>query len=134
MNSLYSRPPPQYKYNYTNLYICVKQYRTGHVAIRAFAVIVPNHKDVITDVITDVSLLVATHTIAFVIPAPTLGRKYDTKSKSKGTFRKKHIYFKYAETKLILHFNVTPLDFNAPVPAFHMFFNSVRKKFFWLLL
>jgi hypothetical protein len=23
-----------------------------------------------------------------------------------------------------------PLDFNAPVPAFHKFFNSVRKKFF----
>jgi hypothetical protein len=32
--------------------------------------------------------------------------------------------------KLILLFNVIPLDFNEPVTAFHKFFNSVRKKFF----
>jgi hypothetical protein len=31
-------------------------------------------------------------------------------------------------TKLILLFNVIPLDFNAPVPASHSFFNSVRKN------
>jgi hypothetical protein len=28
----------------------------------------------------------------------------------------------------LLLFNVTPFDFNAPIPAFHKFFNSVRKK------
>jgi hypothetical protein len=40
------------------------------------------------------------------------------------------VYFKYTETKLILLFNVIPLDLNAAVPAFRKFFNSVRKKFF----
>jgi hypothetical protein len=30
--------------------------------------------------------------------------------------------------KLISLFNLIPLDFNAPVPAFQKFFNSVRKK------
>jgi hypothetical protein len=37
------------------------------------------------------------------------------------------------ETKLVLLSNVIPLDFNAPVSAFH---NSVRKKkvFFFLLV
>jgi hypothetical protein len=49
--------------------------------------------------------------------------------KAEGLF-KKHIYFKYTERKLILLFNVIPFDFNAPVPAMHRFFNSVRKKFF----
>jgi hypothetical protein len=37
-------------------------------------------------------------------------------------------YCKYTETKLISLYNVIPLDFKAPVPAFHSFFNSVRKK------
>jgi hypothetical protein len=32
------------------------------------------------------------------------------------------MYCKYTETKLILLFNVIPLDFNAPVPGFHKFF------------
>jgi hypothetical protein len=31
--------------------------------------------------------------------------------------------------KLVSHFNVIPLDFNAPVPAFNKFFNSVKKVF-----
>jgi hypothetical protein len=47
---------------------------------------------------------------------------YGDKSKSKGTFRKKkHIYCKYTETKLISLFNVFPHHFKAPVPAFHKF-------------
>jgi hypothetical protein len=56
--------------------------------------------------------------------------------KNRATFQKRHIYFKYTETKLILLFNVIPLDFNAPVPAFHMFFffNFVRKEVVWLHL
>jgi hypothetical protein len=44
---------------------------------------------------------------------------------------KKHIYCKYTETKLILLFNVIPLDFKAPVPARHKFLNYARTKFFW---
>jgi hypothetical protein len=44
--------------------------------------------------------------------------------------KKKHIYFKYTETKLMLLFIVIPLDFSAPVPALYSFLNSVRKKFF----
>jgi hypothetical protein len=48
---------------------------------------------------------------------------------------KKYIYFKYTETKLILLFNVIPLDFSAPVPVFHNFFLiPSEKKFFWLRL
>jgi hypothetical protein len=39
--------------------------------------------------------------------------------------QRKHIYYKYTETKLILLFNVIPLEFNAPVSVFHKFFNSV---------
>jgi hypothetical protein len=35
-------------------------------------------------------------------------------------FSKKHIYYKYIETKLF--FNVLSLDFNAPIPATHRFF------------
>jgi hypothetical protein len=37
------------------------------------------------------------------------------------------------QTNITLLFNVIPLDFNAPVPAYHKYFNSVRKKkrFFW---
>jgi hypothetical protein len=59
----------------------------------------------------------------------------EVKSKSKGTFQEKHIYFKYTETKLISLFNTIPLDFNAPVPAFHKFFLiPSKKKFFWLRL
>jgi hypothetical protein len=54
--------------------------------------------------------------------------------KVKGLLKKKHIYCKCTETKLILLFNVIPLDFKAPVPVFHKFFNSVRKKVFWLRL
>jgi hypothetical protein len=56
------------------------------------------------------------------------------KSKSKGTFQKKHIYCKYTETKLILRFNIILLDLNTPVPAFHRFFNSVRKKVSFFLV
>jgi hypothetical protein len=41
---------------------------------------------------------------------------------------KKHIYCKYTETKLIFPFNVIPLHFNAPVPALHKVFNSVREE------
>jgi hypothetical protein len=56
---------------------------------------------------------------------------YEGKSKSKGSFQnKKHIYCEYTEMKLISLFNVIPLDFNAPVPALHKFFNSVRKESF----
>jgi hypothetical protein len=53
------------------------------------------------------------------------------KSKSKGNFKKKHIYCKYTEIKLILIFYVIPLDFNAPLFSF---LNSVRRKVFWLSL
>jgi hypothetical protein len=42
--------------------------------------------------------------------------------------KKKHIYCKYTETKLISLFNVIPFNFKAPVPTFQKFFNSVRKK------
>jgi hypothetical protein len=38
--------------------------------------------------------------------------------KIRGT-SKKHICWKYTEIKLILLLNVIPLDFRAPVPAFH---------------
>jgi hypothetical protein len=54
--------------------------------------------------------------------------KHEGKSKIIGTFQKKHIYCKYTETKLILLFNVIPLDFNAPVPMFDNFFNFAREK------
>jgi hypothetical protein len=57
-------------------------------------------------------------------------RIYASKSRSKGTFQKKHFYFKYTETKLILLFNLIALDFNAPDPAFHLFLNSARRKVF----
>jgi hypothetical protein len=43
-----------------------------------------------------------------------------------------YVYYKYAETKLILIVNVIPLDFNAPVPAFHKFSNSVKEKSFFV--
>jgi hypothetical protein len=56
------------------------------------------------------------------------------KFKNKGAFQKKYIYCKYKEMKLISHFNVILLDFNAPVPAFHMFLNPARKKVFWFCL
>jgi hypothetical protein len=60
---------------------------------------------------------------------------YEGNSKSKGTFqKKKHIYCKYTEMKLILLCNIIPLVFNALVPAFHKFFSSVRKEVFWLCL
>jgi hypothetical protein len=49
--------------------------------------------------------------------------------KAKGLLKKSHL-FKNTETKLISLFNVIPLDFNAPVPAFHKVFNSVRRRFF----
>jgi hypothetical protein len=49
--------------------------------------------------------------------------------KAKGLFRKKHIYFKYTDTKLTLLFNVIPLDFNALVPAFHKFLIPSEKSF-----
>jgi hypothetical protein len=52
------------------------------------------------------------------------------RQKVKGLFRKKHIHCKYTETKLILLFDVIPLDFNTPVPAFHKCFNCQKKKFF----
>jgi len=55
---------------------------------------------------------------------------YEDKLKSKETFLKKQVCCKYTDTKLMLLFNVISLEFNAPVPAFHKFFNSVRKKFF----
>jgi hypothetical protein len=55
---------------------------------------------------------------------------YGSPSELKGFFLKKDIYSKYTKTKLRLLFNVIPLDFNAPVPAFHGFLNSVRKKKF----
>jgi hypothetical protein len=48
--------------------------------------------------------------------------------KVKGLLKKAHLL--YTEMKLVLLFNVIPLDFNAPVPAFHNFSNSVREKFF----
>jgi hypothetical protein len=54
---------------------------------------------------------------------------FEGKSKSKGTLKKKHIYCKYTEMKLILLFNIISLNFSAPVSAFHKFFNSIRKKF-----
>jgi hypothetical protein len=52
--------------------------------------------------------------------------------KVKGLLKKKHVYCKYTETKLILLFNLIPFDFiAAPVPAFHEFFNCDRKKSFF---
>jgi hypothetical protein len=58
---------------------------------------------------------------------------YEGKSISKGNF-KKNTYFKYTETKLISLFNVLPLNFNALIPAFHKFSDSIRKKVFRLRL
>jgi hypothetical protein len=43
--------------------------------------------------------------------------QYEGKVKSKGTFQAKDMYCKYTETKLVILFNVNPLEFNAPVPA-----------------
>jgi hypothetical protein len=61
--------------------------------------------------------------------ARTHARTHEGKSKSKGIFHKKnHIYCKYTETKLISLFSVNPLDFNAPVPAFHNFLIPSEKK------
>jgi hypothetical protein len=54
---------------------------------------------------------------------------YEVKLKSKGAFKKKYIYCKYTDTKVILLFNVIPLDFNAPVSLFHIFFNFVKNVF-----
>jgi hypothetical protein len=51
----------------------------------------------------------------WVITSKQKGSNYEGKSKSNGTFKKKHIYYKYTETKLILLTEVTPLDLNAPV-------------------
>jgi hypothetical protein len=48
--------------------------------------------------------------------------------KVQGLF-KKHIYCKYTETKLILLFNITTLDFNAPVPAFQNFLILLEEVF-----
>jgi hypothetical protein len=55
------------------------------------------------------------------------------KSKVKGLL-KKYVYFKYTEMKLILLFNVIPLDFNAPVTALQNFLIPSERKFFWLRL
>jgi len=54
--------------------------------------------------------------------------KYEGQSKSKGTSKKKYIHCKYTEIKLIALFNVIPLDFNAPVPAFYKFLIPSEKK------
>jgi hypothetical protein len=58
---------------------------------------------------------------------------YVGKSKSNGT-PKKHTDCKYTETKLILLFNVIPLNYNAPVPAFHKFFFNFFNWFLQSLL
>jgi hypothetical protein len=59
------------------------------------------------------------------------GQYRSISQKVTGLFRKRHIYCKYTETKLILIFNVNPIDFNASVPAFHKFLliPSERKIF-----
>jgi hypothetical protein len=59
---------------------------------------------------------------------PACIKKYEGKSKSKGAFQRKYIYFKYTETKLTSLFNVIPLDFNAPVPEFYSFFFQPEKS------
>jgi len=59
---------------------------------------------------------------------------YEGKSKSKETFLKKAHLFKYTKTKLILLLKVIPLNFDAPVPAFQKFYNSVRKKIDCILI
>jgi hypothetical protein len=46
-----------------------------------------------------------------------------------GVSQKVNGLFKYIGKKLILCFNVIPLNFNALVPAFQKLFNSIRKKF-----
>jgi hypothetical protein len=51
---------------------------------------------------------------------------YEGNSKSIGIFPKNAHLYKYKKTKLILLFKVIPFDFNAPVPAFRTFSNSVR--------
>jgi hypothetical protein len=52
-------------------------------------------------------------------------------STSEGIFKKSTFILNIQKkTKLILLSNVISLDFNAPVPAFHKYFNSVRKKVF----
>jgi hypothetical protein len=62
-------------------------------------------------------------------PEPSVSRLHSI------TVLTNHIYFKYTQTKLISLFNVIPLDFNAPVPAFHTFFLiPSEKKTFWLRL
>jgi hypothetical protein len=52
---------------------------------------------------------------------------WEGKSKSKGAFKKKHIYCKYTEKKLTTFRRNPP----RPVPSFHKFFNSVREKKFF---
>jgi len=47
--------------------------------------------------------------------------------KVKGLLQK-HIYCKYTDTKLMLLFNIIPVDSNAPVPTCHKFF--IPAKFF----
>jgi hypothetical protein len=66
-----------------------------------------------------------------------LSSPYITEGKSKRGFpkKKKNMYFKYTETKLISLFIVIPLDFNAPVPVFHKFFLIASgRKSIWLRL
>jgi len=54
------------------------------------------------------------------------------KSKSKRTYQKKHVYCKYADTKLILLFNGIPLYLNTLFKTFHEFLIPSEKKFFFL--
>jgi hypothetical protein len=51
---------------------------------------------------------------------------YEGKSKSTGTFKKKNIYCKYTDTKLIELLKVIPIDFNAPISAFHKLIPSQK--------
>jgi hypothetical protein len=44
--------------------------------------------------------------------------------------KKEHIYYKYTKTKLILLFNVIPLDFNAQIPEFRKFYKFGQKRSF----
>jgi hypothetical protein len=51
------------------------------------------------------------------------------RQKGKGLFKRSTSFFcKYTGTKLILLFNVIPLDFNAPVPEFQKFLIPSEKS------
>jgi hypothetical protein len=71
---------------------------------------------------------------AHVQPAIYISKQSTRVSQKVKGLSKKPIYCKHTETKLILLFNVIPLNFNAPFQHFTSFLIPSEKKFFGCIL